>query len=449
MHVTFIVPQIGMPTNKKYLKSWQMEPLAIAILAGLTPKDIQVSFFDERIEPIELNNKTDLVAITCETYNAKRAYEISRMYHTRGIPVVLGGYHPTLLPEEAMQYASTIVVGPAEDCWEKVLEDARKGELKRVYARDKSLPMRFGIPDRSIFKKKSYFGIHCVETSRGCPLSCDYCSITAVNGGNFWRKPVDQLIEEIKNLRTKNVFFIDDNFIGNIRTAKEVLKALIPLNIRWFSQATINVVRDKEILRLLEKSGCVGLLIGFESTNPNTLMEMDKPVNIKAGSYGDVIERLHRKGISIYGAFIVGYDNDQEGDFDSAVDLAIKNRLFMSAFNHLVPFPGTKLYNKLEKEGRLYYPKWWLDPAFRFGDAPFEPQNFTPAQLKEISLEARQRFYEIGSIWRRLYNWRVYRKRPKMLYPYLLMNFLLKNEVTKRQGFPLGKHNTYPQPLFK
>ena len=448
MRVTLIVPQIGSATPGRYLRTWQMEPLAISTLAGLTPPGCELNFFDERVEAIDFERPTDLVGITTETYNAKRTYEISAEYIRRGVPVVLGGYHPTLLPDEAVQYASAIVVGPAEDIWEALLQDAACGQLKRVYRRPAHLPMRFGIPDRSVFKGKPYFGVTCVETSRGCPLSCTYCSITTVNEGKFFRKPPEQLVQELRGSEGRYVFFIDDNFIGNINSAKETLRALIPLKIKWFSQATINMVRNRELLELMQASGCVGLLIGFESLKKETLELMDKKVNIKAGDYRAVIDTVHSYGISIYGAFVFGYDTDESEDFSQTVDLAIDAKLFMAAFNHLVPFPGTKLYDQMVAENRMAYERWWLQPEFRFGDIPFQPLSFEPRELKQLSIAARRKFYGFASIFHRFWNGKTTLQRPRMMYSYLLLNFMLRHEVLRRQGFPLGQIPETPIPLY-
>jgi len=425
-----------------------MEPLVIATLAGITPTDIELKFFDERIEEIDFEDATDLAAITLETYNAKRAYEISAEYHRRDIPVVLGGYHPSLLPEEAIQYADSIVAGPAEDIWEDVLRDAEKKQLKRIYQRPQNLPMRFSKPKRSLFAGKPYFGVGCVETSRGCPLSCTYCSITTVNGGNFFRKPVPQLINEIQEMNRKYVFFVDDNVIGNIRSAKEMLKAIIPLKIRWFSQGTINMTWDDEFIDLMKESGCVGMLIGFESLKKETLLLMDKKVNVKNGDYEKAIKKLHNRGIGIYGAFILGYDSDELFDYEKTVNMAIRNKLYMAAFNHLVPFPGTRLYGQLAKENRMHYEKWWLDPDFRFGEIPFQPQKTSATELKELCLNTRKKFYSIPSIIKRFWNPRVTLANPRVGYTYFLINFILRNEVLKRQGFPLGNIPLKPEPFF-
>lgn len=449
MKVTLVVPEIGRREEKRYLRTWQMEPLVIATLAGITPADIELKFFDERIEEINFEDSTDLVAITSETYNAKRAYEISEEYHKRGVPVVLGGYHPTLLPNEAVQYADSIVVGPAENIWAGVLRDAEKNQLKRIYNRPQNLPMQFGTPKRSLFAGKPYFGVGCMETSRGCPLSCTYCSITTVNGGGFFRKPVPQLIDEIQKMNRKYIFFVDDNVIGNIRSAKEMLKAIIPLKIRWFSQGTINMTWDEDFLDLMAESGCMGVLIGFESLKKETLALMDKKVNIKAGDYEKAIERLHKRGIGIYGAFIVGYDTDDVFDYEKTVKMAIQNKFFMGAFNHLVPFPGTKLYEQLRLQGRMRYEQWWLNPNFRFGEIPFQPENMTWQELKSIAIECRRSFYSVPSILRRFWNPSVTLRSPRIAATYFFLNFLLRQEILKRQGFPLGKKGEKPEPIFK
>ena len=217
MKVTFITPHVGRKSASEYVRTWQMEPLPIATLAGLTPDDVEIAYYDERVERVDFDAPTDLAAITVETYTAKRAYEIAREYHERGIPTVLGGYHVTLVPEEAAQYADSIVVGFAEPLWETVVRDCERGAMKRRYTQDRSVPYEYVMPRRDIFGKRPYFELSCIETGRGCPLRCNFCSIAAATSSTYNARPVSGIVGDIERLKHRNVFFVEDNFVGNLK----------------------------------------------------------------------------------------------------------------------------------------------------------------------------------------------------------------------------------------
>lgn len=448
MKIILIVPHVGQAQSGKYVRSWQMEPLGIATLAGLTPSDVEIVFFDERVEKINFEEKADLVGITTETYTAKRAYEISIEFHRRGIPVILGGYHPTLAPDEAMQYADSVLVGFAEGIWDRVLDDVQRGVLQRQYARDFEQPLTFAMPRRDIFLGKPYFGISCVETGRGCPMSCDFCVIAVFTNSTFVRRPIDQVIKDINEIKSKYIFFVDDNIAGDVPSAKKLFKALIPLKIKWISQVSMNVAKDEELLSLMAQSGCFGVLIGFESLKRETLRLMNKVMNIKAGDISSVIRKFHSYRINIYGAFVFGYDSESTEDFCRTVQMAKENKLFIAAFNHLIPHPGTPLYQKLKKSRRLLYEKWWLSPNFRFGDIPFKPRQMSAEELRNACIAARRSFYNIGSIIKRVSNFRATCSSLKMFLIYWSINLLQRREVNQRIRIPLGDTPVEPKPIF-
>ncbi|MDO8511935.1 MAG: radical SAM protein [bacterium] len=448
MKVTFIMPSVGKRPGGKYVRTWQMEPLPIATLAGLTPVDVEVSFFDDRFENINFDLSTDLVAITVEAYTAKRAYEIVREYHQRGVKTVLGGYHVTLRPEEAQRYADSIVIGYAELIWGQVMRDAQAGCLKRRYSQDRSVSYNFVLPRREIFGTRSYFPLSCVETGRGCPFGCNFCSIAAVTSSTYTARSIDSVVEEIALLQNREVFFVEDNFVGNPAHAKDLCRELIPHKIKWVGQGTLTMANDCELLELMARSGCVGILIGFESLRRDTLASMGKKVNIKLGDYKRLIDIIHGYGIALYGTFVFGYGNETKEDIQRTTEAAIDFGLFIGAFNHLVPFPGTPLYEQFQSGGQLTDDEWWLSPSFRFGDIVFRPNGISAEELHKACIEARRKFYSFRSIVRRASNIRGNCSSVKKAGVFAYVNWLLRREITQRDGLPLGEKPTLPEPIY-
>lgn len=436
--LTLIHPCMGRRPGEKYLRTWQMESLPIGVIASLTPKDVDVRFYDDRMEVIPFDEPTDLVGISIETFTAKRAYQIASEYRKRGIPVVMGGFHASLLPDEVSCYAESVIVGEAEELWPQVLDDYRHGTPKKRYQSEGRPALVRATPDRSLFKGKRYLPVGLIEAGRGCVFHCDFCAIQTVFKATQRRRPNEDVLRELEGLKDKKlIFFVDDNITANLSEAKEFFKALIPLKIRWISQASINTARDEELLALMKASGCQGVLIGFESLNPANLESMEKGVNLTTGGFEQALKNLHKHGIRIYGTFVFGYDGDTPESFPETVEFARRHGFYLSAFAHLTPFPGTKLYSKLESEGRLLYDKWWLDDAYRFAQVAFKPKNFEPEQLQALCVEARHQFYSWPSIIRRAMH-PVNRSDFFMFRNFFPINALHGAEVNVRNGLPLG-----------
>jgi radical SAM superfamily enzyme YgiQ (UPF0313 family) len=436
--VTLVHPCIGRRTGEPYIRTWQMEPLPPAVIAGLTPRDVEVAFYDDRMEEIPFDEPTDLVAISVETYTAKRAYQIASEYRRRGVPVVMGGFHATLCPEEVAQHAEAVVIGEAEQLWEGVLADAERGALQTYYRGGQRPPLARLRPDRSIYKGKRYLPIGLVEAGRGCHFRCDFCAVQTVFQQSQTRRPADDIVAELAALRHKPlIFFVDDNITSNMAQAKELFRALIPLKLKWVSQASINAAYDEEFLELLAASGCQGVLIGFESLNPLNLKKMNKGFNLMKGGFGQALANLRRHNIRLYITFVFGYDEDTEASFDETVAFALEHRFYIAAFNHLTPFPGTPLYRRWEAEGRLRYETWWLDGRYRYNQIPFTPRHMTPERLQRGCVEARERFYRWGNIWRRGLD-PVNRSDAAMWWHFYGINLLFRREVSQRDGYPLG-----------
>jgi radical SAM superfamily enzyme YgiQ (UPF0313 family) len=439
MRLTLIHPCIGRKQGQRYLRSWEMEPLPPATIAGLTPAGVEIRFYDDRMERIPYDEPTDLVALSVETYTARRSYQIASEYRRRGVPVVMGGFHPTLCPDEVSHYAESVVVGEAEETWPRLIDDFRHGRLEPVY-RAASRPSLRGIrPDRSIFHGKRYLPIGLVEAGRGCHFRCEFCAVQSVFKNTQTRRPLDDVIAEVSSVRGNRrlFFFVDDNITSNLAEAKNFFRALAPLNIRWVSQSSINAAHDEEFLDLLVRSGCQGVLIGFESLNPVALAAMNKSFNTMRGGYEAALANLRRFGLRLYATFIFGYDADTPESFSSAVEFAKDHRFYIAAFNHLTPFPGTPLYARLESQRRLLYDAWWLDPRYRYNAVPFQPATMSPDALARHCLEARRTFYAWPSIVRRGFD-AVNRADSFMFRNFFPINSMLRVDTNRRDGFPLG-----------
>ncbi len=438
MRLTLIHPCIGRRIGQPYIRTWQMEPLAPAVLAGLTPPGVAVKFYDDRMEAIPYDEPTDLVAISVETYTARRAYQIASHYRRRGVPVVMGGFHATLVPDEVAEYAEAVVIGEAEELWPQVLADFQAGRLERVYHQPER-PNLTGLKvDRSIFAGKRYLPIGLVEAGRGCHFKCEFCAVQSYFNSSQTRRPAAEIIEEIRRVNRPLIFFVDDNITSNMDQAKEFFRALIPLKIRWVSQASINAAHDEEFLKLIKASGCQGLLIGFESLNQANLKQMHKGFNTMKGGYEAALANLRRYGIRLYPTFILGYDQDTDQTFRETLAFALEHRFYIVAFNHLTPFPGTPLYERLEREGRLLFERWWLDPDYRYGMIPFAPRGMTAAMVQERCIQARAGFYSLPSIFRRSLDFRVNSSSLFMGFNFFVINLTMRGEVLQRRDYPLG-----------
>ncbi|MDX2250290.1 MAG: radical SAM protein [Bacteroidia bacterium] len=416
-----------------------MQPLAFSILYGLTPSDVEIHFMDERLESINYDIPTDLVAISVETYTAARSYEISEKFRAMGVPVVMGGYHPTFLPEEALKHSDAIVIGDAESVWPQVVTDASKNKLKKIYTNNSEGSLEGIHYNRDIFKGLKYAKVVPVQYSRGCRFACDFCSIHAFYGNNLRQRPVKEVLAEIEALDEKLIFFVDDNLLINKEKAKELFKGLIPLNIRWSCQISIDVTQDDELLDLMRKSGCIVALTGFESLDPRNLVQMKKKWNIRNGNYENAIQRFYDRGIMIYGTFVFGYDFDTIDAFDATLEFALRQKFFIANFNPLTPTPGSKLYERLQKEGRLIYDKWWLDPNFSYGKTIFQPKGMTPEELEEGCFRTRKAFYNYHSIFSRALNFQSNAKDLFNLGVYLNANLVSRREIMRKQGANLGE----------
>ena len=415
-----------------------MEPLCFAILKSLTPPDVDVSFFDERVEPVPLDHATDLLALTVETYTARRAYQIADHYRDRGIPVVMGGYHPTFLPDEALQHADAVVRGDAEGIWPRLVDDAAKGSLRPLYESRHFVPLDGYMPDRSIYAGKKYVPMGLVQYGRGCKFNCTFCSIRAFYGASLRQRPVEEVVEDIRRSGRRHIFLIDDNLFVDHEKARKLFEALIPLRVAWSCQVSIDIARDEKLVRLMARSGCISALIGFESLHPESLREVKKGWNLKWQSYDQAISVFRRAGIMLYGTFVFGCDSDTTDVFDDSIEFAIRNRFMLANFNPLTAMPGAPLYERMQREGRLLYDRWWLDPDFRYGDATFSPMNMSADRLTRECFRARMKFNSLRSITSRLLDLRTNMRSPYRTGIYLAANLISRREILHKQRQRLG-----------
>lgn len=442
MKLTLIKPNIGRREHSLYVDEARMEPLQLGILAALTPDDIEVVMYDDRMEQIPYDEPTDLVAITVETFTARRAYEISAEFRKRGVRVVMGGMHVKLIPDEVSEHCDSIIIGDAEPVWADMVEDCRRHELKERYISvQPECPQINVITRRDIFEGKGYLPIILLQFSRGCSHKCNFCASSVYFNAHHYCRPVADVIAEIKSQKRKLLFFVDDNIVCNRDKAKELFRALIPLKIRWVSQGSLDMLNDNELMRLMVKSGCLGLVIGFESISAECIAEMNKNTNKTASGrmYKSEIRQLRKWGLQTWAAFTVGHDGDTLESIKATCDFAIKNKFTFAAFNILMPYPNTPLYHKMEQEGRLLYnKKWWLHESYRFNHSSIIPVNMTADELTEASFDCRRRFNNWSSIIRRAMEPHTNLRTPYRFLTYLIYNPLFKKEVFKKQGMKFG-----------
>jgi len=439
MRLTLVYPAIGRKPGTGYMRGWQMEPLPIAALAGLTPADVDIEFYDDRMEAIDFERPADLVAIPVETYTAKRAYQIASEFRRRGVPVVMGGFHATLATDEVARYAETVVIGEAENLWPLVIEDARAGRLKPIYSSNEQPGLAAIRYDRSLFRGKNYLPIRLIETGRGCRFPCEFCAIQSFFHRAARHRPIEAIVRDLTELKdgARLFFFVDDNFAADIGFAADLADAIAPLGVRWVTQMSINAAHDEALLAKLANAGCVGVLVGFESLDETVLRAMRKTFNTMKGGFPVALRNLRRHGIRVYGTFVFGYGETRADAFLQAAEFAIEHGFYIAAFNHLTPFPGTPLYRRLAAEGRLLYDAWWLDDRYRYNDLPFLPEGSEPDAIRQGCLAARRRFYGWRSIARRFID-PVNRADSLMFRNFLPINILHRAEVSARDHFPLG-----------
>jgi len=418
-----------------------MEPLELAVLAGLTPAEHDIVFFDDRLEEIRYDEPVDLAAVSVQTFTARRAYEICGEYRRRGVRVVIGGMHAGLAPDEAAGHADAIVTGDAEFVWADLLRDAERGTLRPRYDCSIGIPHPDSFPRREIYGGRKYLPISLLQFGRGCTSQCDYCATGAYSRGSFHWRNVDRVIEEIATQNRRYLFFVDDNIVANPAAAKVLFRELASLKVRWVSQASINMTEDAELMELMTRSGCLGHVIGFESLESRNLESVGKSVNYAGAKnrYRTEIEVLRDFGLQTWAAFTLGYDFDTVDSIKATLDFALENRFAFAAFNILMPYPGTPFYSSLAAEERLLFDgRWWLHPDYRFNHAAYLPRLMAPDELSDAGFNCRSVYNSPASIFRRALDLKTNMRSLLRLGIYALYAPLFRRETFKKQGMRLG-----------
>jgi radical SAM superfamily enzyme YgiQ (UPF0313 family) len=387
------------------------KPLSLMVLAGLTPPGWKITIVDENLGAPDYSGmpRPDLVGITAFTSQAPRAYEVAAYFRRLGVPVVMGGIHATLCQDEVMDRVDSVVTGEAESVWAEVLRDARRGQLKRRYEGGLTEPTHLAPARHDLLPARYAFGA--IQTTRGCPLNCNFCSVTTFNGAQYRQRSIPDVVREFKSIREKRVLVVDDNLIGtrpeHLARAKDLFRALAQANLRkeWVAQATINFADDEELLRLAARAGCRGVFIGFESPTPEGLRELGKKVNlVKNRDFRASVRRIQRHKIMVVGSFIIGLDEDQRGIGQQIAAMASHYGLDNLNTLFLTPLPGTRLWDQMKSEGRIA-----LD-AFP-GDWKYFTLTFPVGRYKRFSLEeiigemlsCNRNFYSLPRILRRVW----------------------------------------------
>ncbi len=414
------------------------KPLSLMVLAGLTPPEWEISIVDENLGVPDYGAmpRPDLVGITSFTSQANRAYEVAGMFRRLGVPVVLGGIHATMCENEAREYVDSVVTGEAESVWPRVLEDARQGRLQLRYEGGRAELENIPVARHDLLDGR--YALGAIQTTRGCPLNCSFCSVTAFNGAYYRQRPIEDVIREFRMIREKHVLVVDDNLIGtrpeHIARAKALFRAMIEANLKkeWIAQATINFADDEELMELAAKAGCNGVFIGFESLDPEKLLDLGKKFNMmKDRDFHAAVQRIQRHNIVVVGSFIIGLDVDEAGIGRRIAEVADRYGIDNLNALFLTPLPGTRLWDKMKSEGRIpldNFPEDWKYYTLTFPVARYK--HLSPDDILREMHSCNGAFYSVPNILRRVWSsvWR--RRKP-------LLSFI--GNVSYRNNIKMGR----------
>jgi radical SAM superfamily enzyme YgiQ (UPF0313 family) len=439
MKILLVSPERERKKEEAFL--FRLSFLNLPYIAAVTPPGEEVNIVDEAFDKINFEDKVDLVGITAQTPVAPRAYQIAEEYKKRGIPVVMGGVHASMLPQEALQHVDAVVVGEAEGVWPDLVEDLKKGQLKRIYTgSDFFNPSEFPLPKRELLNEKFYFPLKLLETTRGCPHHCDFCGVSKFFGFRYRNRPVSEIERELKTLfqegpvmnpllrkvlslfskdlpyflKRRLLYIIDSNIAGDRRFCLELLSLLKQFDLLWYGHAPVSVAFDQKLLEGFAQSGCIAINIGFESFSAKNLKAMGKGFN-QPSRYAEAVNRIHDQGVGIMGTFIVGLDDDDPGVFQRIIDFCIGSKLDWALTFIMAPYPGTDSFLRLEKEGRILSRDWEKYDSLH---VVYQPLGMSVEELEKGMRRTWKEVFSTSSIYQRVL------KRP-WIHPlfYLAMNW--------------------------
>ena len=421
---------------------FKLQRVNLPLLAALTPPGHTITIVEEAFAPDDINQDVDLLGITVLTELAPRAYHIGDTYRRKAVKVVMGGIHPTVLPDEALEHADAVVVGEAEGVWLRLVSDAASGQMQRIYRAGKMTDLQ-GLPKprRDLIpgtKGKGYFPIPIgVETSRGCPYDCEFCCIGQTLGQLYRVRPVQEVIAVIESIDSPHLFFVDDALGLNRNSAKKLFTEMIPLRRRWLAQGTVSLAEDLELLGLMKRAGCLGLLIGFESVQKSTQNEVNKIRNLRIDFY-EAMHRFHDQGFGILGSFVFGFDYENKDVFEQTLEFIMRSRMDVVQLRILTPYPGTRLYKRLLSEGRLFGRDWWLR-GYPPDTLLFQPKGMTADELISGYARLNRQAYSFGAMMKRFLGMSPWKRTLLGCQAYAGVNLSTRNRYLK------GLRN--PQPF--
>jgi radical SAM superfamily enzyme YgiQ (UPF0313 family) len=379
---------------------FRIPQLTLSVIAMLTPPEIEVEIVEEETERINFGKYYDLVGISCMTAVAQKAYQLAWIFKKKGAKVVLGGIHPTVMPQEAIQHCDSVVIGEAEGTWPQLIQDFKQNRLQKFYKSTDFDLANFPILKRNSNHHKTPFHMQPIFTTRGCPYNCEFCSVTKLYGKKLRHRRITDIVEEITQTKEKKFIFLDDNIVGDVKFAKELFISLSPLKITWVGQASMSLVKDENLLQLAKKSGCIALFFGLESVSSNTLKGLPKTLR-SLKKHDDAIKIIQGSGIMFHASVVFGFDDDDSSIFERTLEFLMKNRIVTATFNILTPYPGTRIFERFEKEGRLLSRNW---SDYNHSTVVFKPKKITPQQLAEGYVWIGRNFYSKGAILKRFFN---------------------------------------------
>lgn len=423
MKILLISPERKRKEEEAFL--FKLSFLNLPYVAAVTPPDVEVKVVDEAFEKVDFNEKVDLVGLTAQTPVAPRAYAIAKEFKKRGIPVVMGGVHASMLPEEALQHVDAVVAGEAEEVWPDVIEDLRKGRLKRIYQGNGFVePSKLPIPRRELLNEKFYFPLKLLETTRGCPYHCDFCGVSKFFGFRYRNRPISEIDRELKTifhkasvmapalkkvlsifskdlpyfLKRRLLYIIDSNVAGDRRFCLDLLSLLKGYDLLWWGHAPVSIAFDRKLLEGCSQSGCIALNIGFESFSAKNLNTMGKGFN-QPSRYAEAVKRIHDQGIGIMGTFIIGLDDDDSRVFQRIIDFCINEQLDWALTFIMAPYPGTDSFKRLEKEGRIFCKDWEKYDSL---NAVYRPILMSVEELERGLRRIWKEIFSLSSIYKRI-----------------------------------------------